>query len=320
MYRKVYRLVLFLLLISVLNGCVNKQQGEHISDTRLLLDTYCTITIHGDVDLELLNEAFSLCAEMEALFSMTIEGSDIWRLNHAEGESIEIDSRTYQVIQAGQKYSELSGGMFDINIGRLTRLWDFGSGKQNVPTESELSEALTLSESEAWIDLGAISKGYIADRIAELLVQRGVAGAMIDLGGDVFTVGNRADGNPWRIALKKPYGTSEDWIGVVEVSNLAVVTSGTYERSFEKDGVIYHHILDPFTGMPVQTDVVSAAVIAESAMVGEGLSTIAVLLGSERTPELFRQSSGFIGAVLILENGDILRFGDVEILQFADKR
>ena len=309
--------VLFLVLSLFLIGCANKQPGEHLSETRLLLDTYCTIVIHGDAESDLLDDAFALCAELEGLFSMTIEGSDIWRINHAEGGEIEIDPRTYQVIYAGLEYYELSGGMFDINIGRLTRLWDFGSGKQNVPTESELSEALVLSESKAWIDLGAISKGYIADRIAELLVQRGAAGAMIDLGGDVLTVGNRADGNPWRIALRKPYGTSEDWIGVVEVSNLAVVTSGTYERSFEKDGVIYHHILDPFTGMPVVTDIVSAAVVAKSALIGEGLSTIAILVGSDRAYEIFEQVQEFVGAVLILENGDILRFGDVELLQFA---
>jgi len=357
-FLSLFYLPVFIVFILLLTGCFNKQHGEHITETRLLLDTYCTITIHGDVDSELLDEAFALCAQLEALFSITIEGSDIWRINHAGGDTIEVDSRTIEVIKAGLEFNKMSDGMFDIAIGRLTRLWNFGGENQYIPTESELTEAMQPSDfssifldgdeqilSEvmsgnfshvritdnmvsiiapdgiglrAWLDLGAIAKGFIADEIAKFLIARGAKGAMIDLGGDVVTVGNRHDGNPWRIALRKPFGDISDWIGVIEVSDAAVVSSGTYERQFEKDGVNYHHILDPFTGMPVRTDVVSAAVIADSAMVGEGLSTIAVLVGSNGISEIFAKTPGFIGAVLVLESGEILKFFDVEFMQFND--
>jgi len=338
MYRLVF-LVFFVLITGIFGtGCAEKQQGVQISETRLLLDTYCTITIHGDINSELLDEAFAICAELEALFSITIEGSDVWQINHNLGEFIVVNPRTLEVINAGLDFGELSEGMFDISLGRLTRLWDFGSGERNIPTDAEIIAALGAGSYKnihisgdkdivwieppddgddggvgsvgIWIDLGAIAKGYIADKIAGFLIERGVSGAMIDLGGDVVTVGNRQDGNPWRIALRKPFGSMDDWIGIVEASNVAVVSSGIYERQFEVDGVLYHHILDPNTGMPAETDVVSAVVIAESGIAGEGLSTIAVLAGSDRAPEYFEKVPGFICAVLVLSDGEILVFGD----------
>jgi len=120
----------FFVLI-LIGGCADRQAGVQESETRLLLDTYCSITIHGSDDSineELLDEAFELIAEMEALFSITVEGSDVWRINHAGGEPVVVDSRTVEVIEAGLEFGELSDGMFDITIGRVSRLWEFGGG------------------------------------------------------------------------------------------------------------------------------------------------------------------------------------------------
>jgi len=302
-----------------------------LSETRLLMDTYCTITIHGDIESVLLDEVFELCAELEALLSITIEGSDVWRINHAGGEPVSVDPRTVELIKAGIEFGVLSDGMLDISIGRLSRLWDFGGDKESVPLSPAALDSLLqtvdftkvkienntvqLENPDAWIDLGAIAKGYIADKIAEILIAQGVSGALIDLGGDVKTVGNRQNGDPWRIALRKPFGSMEEWIGIVEVSGAAVVSSGIYERYFEVDGVMYHHILDPFTGMSAKTDVVSATIIAENALIGEGLSTIAVLAGSDRAQWFFEQSDGFISAVLVLDTGELLEFGDIQFLR-----
>jgi len=296
------------------------------------MDTYCTIVIHGNADSGLLDEAFELCAELEALLSITIESSDVWRINNAAGEPVSVDTRTIEVIKTGLTLGEISNGMFDITIGRLSRLWDFqgqgdGSSVSLLPAPSEIEKSkatidytqvqidgdtVRLKNQDAWIDLGAIAKGFIADRIVELLKEQGVSGALIDLGGDVITIGNRPGGDPWRVALRKPFGSADEWIGIVEVSDAAVVSSGTYERQFEVDGITYHHILDPTTGKPVITDVAGATVIAEDALIGEGLSTIAVLLGSERAPVYFEQTPGFIGAVLVLNNGEVLLFGDFQ--------
>ena len=326
-------LTVFFLIAILIGGCGQKQQSTQISETKLLMDTFCTITIHGNFNTEelesIIDRAFQLCAELEALFSITDEVSDVWRINHAGGEPVSVDSQTIDIIKTGLEFGKLSGGMFDITIGRVSRLWDFG-GEPNVPSGAELNEALEtvdynqviindntvqLKNPDAWIDLGAIAKGYIADKIAEFLAAEGISGALIDLGGDVVTLGKRHDGSPWRIALRDPFGNQSEWLGIVEVSGVSVLGSGTYERRFEVDGKQFHHILDPFTGMPVVSDAKSAFVIADNAMVGEGLSTIAVLLGSERGLELFERTGGFIGAVIVLNNGELLEFGDVAIMR-----
>jgi len=326
---------IFLVVIMFLTGCEGKQPNEQLSETRLLFDTYCTITIHGDVDQGMLDEAFILCEEYDALFSITIEGSDIWRINHAGGEPVSVDSRTIDIIRAGLLFSELSNGMFDITIGRLSRLWDFGGehslsgGEPHLPSEEEINNALKtidytkviitddtvqLLNPETWIDLGAIAKGYIAYQTAMFLVAKDISGVLIDLGGDVVAAGSRYDGDPWRIAIREPYKNYNDWIGVVEVKWASVLSSGIYERQFEINGVRYHHILDPNTGFPVHSDIVSATVITETAVLGEGLSTIAVLVGNEKAQEIFNRFSGFIGAIMVLESGEVLQIGNVELI------
>jgi thiamine biosynthesis lipoprotein len=320
--------LIVIILLTVLGGCADGQSGEQISETRLLLDTYCTITIHGDVSKELINEAFELLAEYEALFSKTIEGSDVWRINHARGEPVRVDIRTAAVILAGLAFGEFSDGMFDITIGRLSHLWNFGA-EAGVPSEAEIEEArltvnfrnvlidgttVQLTDPNAWIDLGAIAKGYIASRIAIFLEENGVNGALVDLGGDVAAYGNRRDGNPWRIAIRKPFGKIDDYLGVVEISNTTIASSGIYERHFEKDGVLYHHILDPFTGMPAKSDVTSATVIADGAMTGEALSTLFLLMDRNSVKQLIDRTYGDIGVVLVLENGEIELLGDVRLI------
>jgi thiamine biosynthesis lipoprotein len=330
-YCKAVRLLVLLLvcfcIVLFVTGCNDARSDGHMSETRLLLDTFCTITIHGDVDSALLDEAFLLLAELEVLFSITIEGSDVWRINNAGGEPVTVDPRTIELVETGLRFSELSHGMFDITIGRLSRLWDFG-GTPNVPAQAEIEEALAtvdyrqvivgdntvqLLNPGAWIDLGAIAKGFMAYEVAEFLAANGAVGALVDLGGDIVAVGNRHDGSPWRVALRKPFGDADELLGVIDVSWACVLSSGIYQRQFEVDGVRYHHILDTNTGMPVISDVVSATMITHTAVIGEGFSTVAVLLGSEGARELMDKIPGFVGAVLVLENGDVLTFGEVEL-------
>jgi len=321
--------IVVLLLVFVLTGCSGSRRNEQLSETRLFLDTFCTITIHGEVEQGLLDEAFEYLSELEALLSFTAEGSDVRRINNAGGEPVVVDSRTVEVITTGLEFGELSGGLFDITIGRLSSLWSINNADLSVPDDADIAEALAtvdyrqviidgntvqLLNPDSRIDLGAVGKGYIADRIAEFLVSNGVSGALINLGGDVVAVGSRIDGEPWRIALRKPFDGVEEWLGVVEVEWLSVIGSGVYERYFEIDEKKYHHILDPFTGKPADSDVVSATVITEVAMIGEGLSTIAVLTGSEGLHELFEGIRGFVGAVIVLETGELIKYGNVELV------
>ena len=356
--------ILFLAIFTaaLLCGCADpfisgqNQPGEQVSETRLLLDTFCTIIIYGDADPGLLDEAFKLCTEYEALLSITAEGSDVWRINHAGGEPVTVDPRTIELIKEGLEFGEISDGMFDITIGRLSRLWDFSQTGENIlssepviPEDAELEAArltvdykqvsidgntVQLADPDAWIDLGAIAKGYIADKIAGFLIERGVTTALIGLGGDIVTLGSKQDGTPWRIGVREPFGEMDDYLGVIEIPGglpgekpaeaseespvkipaVSIIGSGVYERQFEKDGILYHHILDPNTGMPVKSDVISATVLTENAVTGEGLSTTMILLGSHKIQELLYKFPGFIGAVLVLDSGEVLELGDVRFI------
>jgi len=325
-----------ILCVALLAGCAaeqpsNQQPADQASETRLLLDTFCTITAFGPDTPSLLDEAFDLCSRYEALFSITVEGSDVWRINHAGGMPVAVDPETLALIGEMLEFGVITGGKFDISIGRLSALWDF-TGQSGIPSEADIEFArntvnyenivvsgntVRLADPEAWIDLGGVAKGYIADRIADLLMDHGVIGAVIDLGGDVALAGSKPDGTPWRIGIRRPFGGRADMLGVVETGAASIVTSGTYARKFEFGGVFYHHILDPNTGMPVETDIVSVTIIADSSAIGDALSTAALLAGSAMAADLFDQVPGFIGALIVLENGDLMEYGDI-VFQLFD--
>jgi thiamine biosynthesis lipoprotein len=329
-------LALLSLMSFVLVSCAQKQETEPISETRLLLNTICTITLYDTQDRAILTEAFELCEKYEKMLSITIEGSDIWRINHAQGSAVEVSVETIEIIKAGLLYSELSKGMFDITIGRVGTLWDY-SGESGVPLVADILSALEtvdyrqvhiagntvqLDNPEAWIDLGAIAKGYIADRLIDFLKEKGVNSAIVDLGGNVVTIGTKPDGSFWLIGVARPFSSRDSLLGIVETGEASIVSSGVYERQFVENGQLYHHILDPFTGMPVQSNVVSATIVSTCSMSGDALSTIAILFGITVSPEtheasrmglieILEQDLSYIGVVILLDDGEVLQFGDI---------
>jgi len=273
----------------------------------------------------LLAEALDLCAKYESLYSRTMEGSDIWRINHARGIPVTVEASTSGLIKTALDYSVLSGGWFDITVGRLCALWDF-SGNPSVPPPAELAavrdtvdyrqvfvdgDTVWLGNAQAWLDLGGVAKGYIADQIAGFLKEHGVKNAIIDLGGNIVTVGSKPGGDLWRIGVDQPFSSRSEIIGSLSVGEASVVTSGIYERQFVDNGISYHHILNPATGMPVDSDVVSVTIVSESSTAGDALSTIVLLLGSEKAAPLLEQTPGLMGAVLMLKSGELLQYGDI---------
>lgn len=299
------RVFTVLFLIS-LCGCSKSGQT---SETRFLLDT--VVTISADCQQELINQAFEKISDYEKLFSVTIENSDVSKLNRAKsGEFTEVSGDTYELVGRCVHYSEITGGKFDITVRPLTKLWDFKL--KTVPSKDEISEALrrvgyeSIEESDgkinlngANIDLGAAAKGYIADKTAQYLKSNGVKNAVLNLGGNIVSMGEKS-----RIAIKKPFSESE-YSGYITVKDKSVVTSGIYERYFESSGEIYHHIIDPKTGYPADTDVSSATVISSSSLDADILSTCIVLSGSEEGLKLIEGTAG-AQAVIIKRSGEIL--------------
>lgn len=239
--------------------------------------------------------ARDLAVEFEMTLSRTRPDSEVSHLNDARGQWVELSPRTYDLVEKSRAYCEASGGVFDVTMGSVTPLWNFHEGV--VPSREALDEALRhvdwhmiecdparhavrLADPHARIDLGGIAKGYIADALAGELVAHGCDCAFVNLGGNVLTVGTRPDGAPWRIGVRDPK-EPEKMRAVLPVVGKSVVTSGLYERNFTKDGVFYHHILNPEDGMPVKTDVGGATIVSDLSLDGDGFSTTLFALGVE---------------------------------------
>lgn len=273
-----------------------------VNGSTFAFDTYCSFTVYGDPDaLALLSEE---CARYDALLNAYDETSDIARINSAAGAPVEVDPDTADVISQALAYCEQADGLFDISIGAVSYLWDFDEGIR--PSDDEIAAALPhvnwrgvhvdteratvqLDDPEAKLDLGGIAKGYVADRLVELLrTQTDATAAMISLGGNIALFGTKPDGSPWAIGVRDPNDPGGNTIvGTARLDGEgSVVTSGLYERTFELDGVTYWHILDPRTGMPVASDTVSDTVVCPSSTTADALSTTLFVAGSARGREI----------------------------------
>jgi thiamine biosynthesis lipoprotein len=305
--------------VSLTAQTTSASSNVSVSDTGFYFDTVVTIKLNGTEDETILQKCFDKMAEYEAMLSRTREGSDIWKVNHAGGEPVEVSDETAELINLALKYADLSEGAFNITLAPYSILWDFQNNTGDVPSEEEIAEAgshtglsllhidgntVTLDDPEAAIDLGGIAKGYIADRLKELILENGIESAWINLGGNVLTVGEKPDGSTWNIGIRDPFGEASDIITIVRLRDMSVVTSGTYERFFEKDGVIYHHILDPETGYPMQNGLKSVTILSDSSADGDALSTTCFVLGLERGMELIESLDG-IEAMFVTDDKEM---------------
>lgn len=281
---------------------------DSISREAFKLNTVITITIYHSQDEKTLDGAMKVCDKYEKIYSRTLPASELYQLNHgklrkAEGEenSYIISNELADIIRRSLYYCELSKGAFDITIAPVTDLWDFTSGTTIIPDEKLIKEAvsrvgyqyvllngntITFKKSGMEIDLGAIAKGYIADKIKEYLLSHGVKSALINLGGNVLAVGKKGEQETFQIGIQKPFADRNEIISAMAIDDLSVVSSGIYERYFKKDGKIYHHILDPATGYPYQNGLISVTIISPKSVDGDGLSTTCFALGLEKGMKL----------------------------------
>lgn len=312
--------LLFLLPALLLAACA--RNTEPVSRQGFYFDTVIRITLYDTDEPELLDHCFALAEKYENLLSKTKEGSDVWKLNHADGAPVELQKDTLRLLRTALSYAELTGGRIDPTVGSVSRLWNFTDPEAAVlPEPSLLAEALThvdyrritidgsraaLNDPDAELDLGFIAKGYIADRIKDYLVSQGVTSALINLGGNVLAVGGKPDGSPFKVGIQKPFSADGSTACVLSVTDLSVVSSGNYERYFMKDGKIYHHILDTKTGYPVRNNLSEVTVLCRSSTDGDALSTACFILGAEKGMALI-ESLPDTEALFLTAEGEILR-------------
>ena len=295
MKRRVLCLAVLLLLLL---GCT--VENAH-SAAGIACDTVVTVTAFASQ--ETVDQTLKICADYEALLSKTVEGSDIWKLNHANGNPVEVHPETAALLRLAIEIGRCSDGAFDVTIAPVSAMWDFNTDDPAVPDREALRIAaacvdyrnivldgntVTLNNG-AQIDLGGIAKGYIADRVAAYLREQGVTSACINMGGNVVTIGTKPDGGLWTVGIRDPKGTPDQSEEVLLLSDSAVVTSGNYERFFEIDGIRYHHILNPDTGMPVSNGIASVTIIGTRSDLCDALSTACFVLGEERSKPILEQ-------------------------------
>ncbi len=309
----VKRVFAFLLapLLLLPYGCAPAQPLER---TFFAMDTVMTLRLYEGGDENTLDQAEARVRELEAQWSVTEENSEICALNR--GGRAELSPETAELLGAALDMCRRTDGALDISTYPVLRAWGFTTGEYSVPGGEAIAALLPLVDYgrvalEAGaaalppgmeIDLGSVAKGYTGDALAALLKQGGAASALLDLGGNIQAVGSKPDGSPWRVAVRDPAGDGS--VGVVEVVDQAVVTSGGYERYFEEDGVRYWHIIDPATGWPARSGLASVTVVGESGLLCDGLSTALFVMGREGALEHWRQHRDF-EAVLVSEDGSV---------------
>lgn len=267
---------------------------EPVKASTFAFNTLVNITAYG-VEDDVVTDCLNDCAAYEDLFSARKEGTDVARINEAGGAPVEVSADTADLIAAGLDYGRQTDGAFDITIGSVSLLWDFVNAVK--PDDAAIAEGLrhidytqvelegttvTMGDPEARLDLGGIAKGWIAARLVEKLANAGCTSGLVDLGtSSVYAMGSKPDGSPWRVGLRDPKDSMSSLVGVVEVADEAITSSGLYDQEFELDGQTYWHILDPKTGYPAQTDMLGVTLIGTDPVQGDALSTTLSVMGIE---------------------------------------
>ena len=310
--------------------------NEPISISSIKLNTAVQITIYDSQDKALLDDCLALCDKYELVFSRTNEKSELYKLNHRKDTSDKAPNTDRQttpypvsgtadtwhisedlasLLSEGLDITRESDGAFDIAIAPLTSLWDFTAEDPKVPDDAAIQKALplcssdgvtidgqdiTLPSDDIQFDVGAIAKGYIADRLKDFLVKKGVKSAIINLGGNVLCIGSKPDGTPFKIGIQKPFADRNETEAVMDITGKSVVSSGIYERCFKQGGKLYHHILNPKTGYPYDNSLISVTIISDQSVDGDALSTTCFALGLEDGLK-FAEKKG-VQAVFITED------------------
>ena len=270
------------------------------------MDTGIVLQCHGE---ESANEIAAMKQEilrLEQLLSRFIDSSDVSNINHAAGKTmVPVSESTFTVIKQAADLFEKTEKRFDITITPLANLWDFKS-RHTIPPMVEIQKTLTyvnahdilfdersmrvgLRRRGQCLDLGGIAKGYAVDQAKRIALDHGITSSYLNLGGTIVVIGNRPDGNPWRVGVRHPR-KNDSLLGVLHVASTLIVTSGDYERFFyDEQGKRWHHILDPTTGYRAESDLISVTIVGENSTLVDALATALIILGSEHIPHIQEQ-------------------------------
>ncbi len=312
---KKYICLTLVLCFALLSLCSCSRNVYPLSSTQIMMDTVVTVTIYDGND-DILTGAMQLCKKYENLFSKTIQSSDVYKINHSDGQAVTVSDETVELLNIALQISEKSDGAFDPTVLPLVELWDI-TNSTSTPNNADILKAVSLvgykniltngntvtAKNGAKLDLGGIAKGFIADKVTDYLKSQGVKSAIVNLGGNTVLLGQK-QGKDFSVGVQKPFGKQNELCATVMLSDKTAVTSGTYQRYFEQDGRIYHHIIDPKTGHPTDNGLTAVTVVTDSSAVADGLSTACLILGVEKGKELAKEYGAEL--IFVTDNGELI--------------
>ncbi len=309
---KIVLSVIFICLI-FLGLYLSQISEKEYSATEFVLDTSCSVTFYGRDAKEAADAVFAELRRLDDLMSLYKSSSEVSKINAARaGEAVSVSKDTYEVLKTALEICEKSGGAFDITLAPVTGLWGFGSNDAKIPEDRELEAAVlktgyekislkdgqtvVKSEDGVKIDLGGAAKGYAGDCARKAAKSYDLTGGIIDLGGNIICFGKnpKSDDKKWTIGIQIPFEPSGTYQKTVVLDEGAVVTSGIYQRYFELDEKLYHHIIDPETGYPAWRDYKSVTVVLDNSLKADCLATAAYVLDKESAKALVEQYEGEI--------------------------
>ena len=321
--KKKYAATVIAAALFMLTSCAGETAADSETDDKkssgsvFAMDTYMTITAYGKNGEKAIEAAQKEISRLEKLWSVTDESSEIYAIDHSGGAEVSISAETEELLSFSIDMHRQTNGALDITLYPVLRAWGFTTGEYRVPDDSEISKLLERKGADkivvgngkasvpenTEIDLGAVAKGCAGDAAAKALKKQGVTSALLDLGGNIQTVGDtKPDGTKWKVGIRDPFG--EGSIGTLTVGECAVITSGGYERFFEKDGVIYKHILDPETGRPADSGLASVTVTGCEGRMCDALSTSLYVMGLDKACGYWRENGDF-DMILVTDDGDV---------------
>lgn len=304
-------------LISIF--ATGKYEKNEVIRSGYALGTIINLNACGNKAQKAIDEAFERLNNIDDKMSAFKENSDISKINYGAGTREEvISSDTYFVVKKAVEYSKILEGTFDPTIRPLVKLWSIGTKEEKIPESSEIettlklvnyndvvleesNHSIMLKHKKQALDVGGIAKGFAADEVRDIFLKHNIKSGLIDLGGNIFALGSKEDGSAWRVGIQNPFKSRGEFLGILSVENKSIVTSGNYERYFMKDGKRFHHIIDPKTGYPSESKIISATIISDNSIDGDGLSTGVYILGVEKSLSIIEKIKG-IDAILVTED------------------
>lgn len=321
---KIRTIVPILICVFALTAC-GVQDNREYEKTVYAMDTVMTLKAYGTNAEKALNDAQREIERLDNNLRRGNSDSEVYAVNTQK--SAQVSEETAELVKDAIDICEMTNGAFDISIAPIMDLWGFYTKDFYVPTAEEVSEKLekvdyknvtvdknTISVKDgSQIDLGGIAKGYLSDRIMEIFREDGVESGIVSLGGNVQTLGTKLDGSDWKVAIQHP--DNDTYIGGLSVSDTAVITSGGYQRFFEQDGVIYHHIIDPKTGYPSDSGLKSVSIVSENGILADGLSTALFVMGLDEGTKYWREHDGFDAVFMTDDNRIYITEGIADIFE-----